>query len=428
VSSRYEHALRNIIDKHRENTMSRLISMTGALVFSALFALPAQAELMKLISRNVRAIDSNNSTLAVNANGASPSPLWSSNVVPAWLAYDLSTVPTTERQDVLVVLHTFSQDYYSPTSADGKPVRYTIESNTAPGGGSVPTTGWTILATAVNEVSTPHHLLRLSGANWIRVNISQSNPASFVQLDMDIFHVPAGADDSWLFMGDSITAMTLSYLGCDIPARVNQLVPSRWPQTIDAALGGTAANATTAGYVDTYLTTFPGRYVVLAYGTNNHPIDFDLEPHIQKVIAAGRIPVVPHIPWSDQKLVEGPQINAMIDALYAKYPQIMRGPDFWTLLQNTALIPSGDVHPTAQGQVVIRQAWAQVMSTVNAATNRCDLNGDNFVDIADVQLSVNQAIRVTSCTTGNVNGDNDCNILDVQRVVNAVLGSACLSS
>jgi hypothetical protein len=73
------------------------------------------------------------------------------------------------------------------------------------------------------------------------------------------------------------------------------------------------------------------------------------------------------MPWSDTAGVQtdGPLINAQIDALYAKYPQIVKGPDLWQLFMNrTDLIPSGDVHPNQQGQEVLRQAWAQVMAGV----------------------------------------------------------------
>ena len=61
----------------------------------------------------------------------------------------------------------------------------------------------------------------------------------------------------------------------------------------------------------------------------------------------------------------GPIINGMIDALYAKYPQILRGPDLWAaFLDRTDLIPSGDVHPNSAGQEVLRQQWASVMAAV----------------------------------------------------------------
>ena len=115
---------------------------------------------------------------------------------------------------------------------------------------------------------------------------------------------------------------------------------------------------------------FPGRYVVLAYGTNDNISQggvLQMETLVQHVLAAGKIPVVPHMPWSDTTGVQanGPIINQAIDALYAKYPQILRGPDLWTAFMNrTDLIPSGDMHPNSQGQEFLRQQWASVMAAV----------------------------------------------------------------
>ena len=55
----------------------------------------------------------------------------------------------------------------------------------------------------------------------------------------------------------------------------------------------------------------------------------------------------------------------------------------------------------------------------------CDLNGDGSLNVLDVQLCVNQALGVKSCTTGDINGDGSCNVLDVQKVVNGALGGTC---
>ena len=67
-------------------------------------------------------------------------------------------------------------------------------------------------------------------------------------------------------------------------------------------------------------------------------------------------------------------------------------------------------------------------------SSACDLNGggQNPVDVADVQLCVNQAIKFTACLpagqpgSGDITGEGVCAVNDVQRVVNAVLGGACV--
>jgi hypothetical protein len=92
-----------------------------------------------------------------------------------------------------------------------------------------------------------------------------------------------------------------------------------------------------------------------------------MESLVKSVLAAGKVPVIPLMPWSDTATIQtnGPLINAAIEALYTKYPQIVHGPDLWTaFLNRTDLIPSGDVHPNAAGQEVFRQQWAQVIAAI----------------------------------------------------------------
>jgi hypothetical protein len=162
-------------------------------------------------------------------------------------------------------------------------------------------------------------------------------------------------------MGDSITYMTMTYAFSDLPSLVAAQSPGYWPAALDAALGGT--NTTSAlEVIDDTMKDFPGRFVALAYGTNDHANELHMEELVQHVIAAGKVPVVPHMPWSDGS-VDGPAINAAIDALYTKYPEIVPGPDLWAFFEGrTDLIPSGDVHPNGQGQEELRKQWAAMMS------------------------------------------------------------------
>jgi hypothetical protein len=60
--------------------------------------------------------------------------------------------------------------------------------------------------------------------------------------------------------------------------------------------------------------------------------------------------------------------------------------------------------------------------------NRCDLSGNNTVDVSDVQQCANQATGASTCGTGDINQDSSCNVVDVQRVVNAALGGQCVTA
>jgi hypothetical protein len=66
----------------------------------------------------------------------------------------------------------------------------------------------------------------------------------------------------------------------------------------------------------------------------------------------------------------------------------------------------------------------RTISTTTAAS-QCDLNSDGVVNALDVQLSINKALGLQTCGTGDLVGTGTCNVVDVQRVVNAALGQSC---
>ena len=320
---------------------------------------------MQLISRDVPAFAS--SGTAKSADDARPDSAWTSEALPAWLAYDVSGVPAAQRKRVLLAWYCFWADYLvaQPTPEQMLPLDYVVETNSAAGGGEPPSAGWVETAkVTANARSARQHSFDLQGANWLRVSVTKSSDAAKVMLDLDLYSAPSGDSDGWLFLGDSITYMTTQRAFSDLPSLVEKVQKGRVPLIVDGALGGT--NTTTAqDIIDTSLAEFDGRYVVLAYGTNDHAADFKLEGLVQKVIAAGRVPVVPRVPWSDQKLEEGPLLNQNIDALYLKYPQILKGPDLWGAFENRLdLIPHGDVHPNAAGQEFLREQWAKILDGV----------------------------------------------------------------
>lgn len=318
---------------------------------------------MPLISRGAPTFASDGGDPSAS-NDDSPSTQWSSSSLPAWLAYDLSAAPVAERGQVLVSWYAIHAGCYideAPFAGEQRPISYTIEANAAPGGSSAPTDGWTPLVTVTDGVYCGRqHLVDLGGKNWIRMRVTESTDPSSVGFDLDVQSAPTCASDAWLFMGDSITYMSLTHAFCDLPAQVQASAPDHWPAVLDAAIGGTNTG-TAVSVIDATIADFPGRFVVLAYGTNDHANDFHMEELVEKVIAAGKTPVVPHMPWSEGS-AEGEQINALIDALYAAHPEIVPGPDLWAVFEGrTDLIPSGDVHPNSAGQEELRKAWAAAM-------------------------------------------------------------------
>ena len=300
------------------------------------------------------------------ATDGNPASAWGTNMMPAWIAWDVSAASVDARQKSLLVWNAIHAGGYLNDPVQGYQqllVDYTIDINPAPGGGAPPTTGWqTVVTITGNSLGTGEHLFTLGGASWVRLSITRGTTDG-AAVDVDIYSAPNGASDAWMFMGDSITYMTMTYAFCDLPSLVQKKKADRWPAAIDAALGGTNTG-TAMAIIDETIGASPSRFVVLAYGTNDHANEFHMEELVQHVLAAGKVPVVPHMPWSSGS-VDGAAINTIIDGLYTKYPAILRGPDLWaTFLNRTDLIPVGDVHPNDPGRAVLRQAWADMMAAV----------------------------------------------------------------
>ena len=82
---------------------------------------------LHIVSRNSPRFISSGSV----SGGANGQPaLWESSAVPAWLSYDLSTTPVTQRQTMLVtLLSPGSYPYLNPTQQQAFPQSFTIEGN-----------------------------------------------------------------------------------------------------------------------------------------------------------------------------------------------------------------------------------------------------------------------------------------------------------
>ena len=146
--------------------------------------------------------------------------------------------------------------------------------------------------------------------------------------------------------------------------------PAYFPAYEDGGIGG-LVSGDGASHINSWLSTFPGRYVGLAYGTNDangcmSPTGFynNYVTMVQAVINVGKVPIVPTIPWARTQDVQncGPGLNAKIQQLYANFPQVVHGPDLWQFFFTHQNLISGDnLHPSEAGYVAYRQQWADAM-------------------------------------------------------------------
>lgn len=337
-----------------------------------------------LISRDVPAFASSGS--AHDANDNSFDSLWWSNGVPAWLAYDVSRVPPSERGKVLLVWYneTFNYDHtVIKDVAYNIPGSYTIDLNFAPGGtSSPPTTGWQTVVTVVNNhYHSRQHAFDMKGANWVRMNITVADGSTenySARLNMDIYDANYALTSDFIDFGDSITAGSMSHItAAGVPSfadLVHDQLPDQFPVEEDGGIGYLTSFTPVDpqhNYLQTWLSIFPGTYVGLSYGTNDsfgcpdptaiaNSVYQNYVAMVRLVLEAGKIPIVPHMIWSPRSDLEACAlaINARLDHLYKAFPQVIPGPDLYTVFKNHPEDFGDGIHPNSQGIGLYRQAWA----------------------------------------------------------------------
>jgi hypothetical protein len=81
----------------------------------------------------------------------------------------------------------------------------------------------------------------------------------------------------------------------------------------------------------------------------------------------------------------------------------------------------------ATDNVGLRQQTTGTIQTITvkaSSANKCDINTDGVVNVADVQLEINEALGLAPAVN-DLNGDGSVNVADVQIEINAALGLGC---
>ena len=76
------------------------------------------------------------------------------------------------------------------------------------------------------------------------------------------------------------------------------------------------------------------------------------------------------------------------------------------------------------GNAIYAAAPSVLRSFTVGATSKCDVNGDQAVNVVDVQLIINEALGIVPAVH-DLSGDGLVNVVDVQIVINAALGLGC---
>ncbi|MBP3309568.1 MAG: lysophospholipase [Ruminococcus sp.] len=428
--------------KTLKKALSAMISCALAVPCTGILSAYADMTPNPVISRNCPAYSEANPATASAANDEHYFSFWF-GTTPDYLAYDLSAVPEEQRKQIMAVWYnTSSYDVIGNyVSRNMEPSDYTIEVNAAEGG-AYPTDGWVVVDTVTdNTLSSRQHLVDMKGYNWIRMNISKADGSAGKQtsINFDIHNVSDGVTDSWLFLGDSITAggMNNCY-GTGFATYVNQLDARYFPIQENGGIGGITSKDG-KNNIDRWLSTYPGKFVSIAYGTNDawgnqtgaQNYYDNTKYMIDAIITAGKTPVLPKIPYAAESGVNTylDDYNAMVDKLYEEYgDKLIKGPDFDKFFRENPDGLSGDgVHPSSEGYDSMRKLWAETMyanvysADIENPTSSCtpltmygDANCDDEINMADaviiMQSLANPDKYVLSdigAANADVSGNND---------------------
>jgi lysophospholipase L1-like esterase len=266
----------------------------------------------------------------------------------------------------------------------GFPMGYTLDVSGDTTNGSDGT--WTSVVTVTdNAVRTRGHVIDFTGMSWLRMTITAAPPTEsgngvqIGEIDVhDLSYSPALPDDTWFFMGDSITAFAYDRAQAHQPSfasLINMALPSYFPAMINGGIGGELSTGGLARLPEALALNAAYRFFVLGYGTNDAargagqmaPFMSNMQAMIDTVKAAGKIPIIPRIPYASNTLYSMiDQYNTIVDGLVASN-NLIAGPDFYAFFManpDDFICPpcsnrtTDGLHPDDTGLQMMNQLWA----------------------------------------------------------------------
>ena len=318
-------------------------------------------------------------TFATSWNAGFPTP-----AAPAWVAVNLGQGPTR----VLLEWNAGGNYNYQETDYGG-PGNYTIytSSNSTTGADGT----WTQVVSVTNNIyRTRSHSFDFTGMSWVKMVITAApansiNGAAFDEIEVyDIstaYSRGRRAEDTWFFMGDSITAFWAdrnTASGTNDPAShqpsfaawINIDNTNYFPSMIDGGIGGELSGNGLARLAQNLVDNPDYYYWALAYGANDSAgnnsntasFQANMQAMITMLLADGRMPVIPHIAYTlDGQHNNIPLFNAVIDQLVATN-HVLAGPDCYTyFMNNTNDFQADGLHPNDAGMRAYNLIWSQAM-------------------------------------------------------------------
>jgi lysophospholipase L1-like esterase len=293
---------------------------------------------------------------------------------PSWVAIELGAGPS---RLLLQWTSSGNHDYFDRKY--GAPADYRIETSADSTDGENGT--WRVVASVTgNPARTRAHAFDFAGQRWVRLTVTALSPDVFewgLYVDeIDVHDLSRGGDDIWVFFGDSITSGVFDRAPEHQPSFAEGVArrhPGYFPATLGAGFGS-LHHTDAVRRIDQVLALNPAAKVVaLSFGSNDwDPVAFrrDLLETIRKVRAAGKIPVVPRVPYrSDSKEDRAARLAAVVDAV-TREECLVPGPDLYAWFEAHPERLMDGLHPDPAGAVEQIRLWAEAMAPLYGPAGR----------------------------------------------------------
>jgi lysophospholipase L1-like esterase len=323
-----------------------------------------------LVSRGKRVVASSSGGAALVDGIYRTGPKWGggrpSPDRPAWAAIDIGRGPTR-----LLLSWTSSGNHDYWDQFYGAPVDYRIEvsgDSTDGRDGS-----WrTVVDVKDNPAHGRAHSFPFDGMRWVRMSVTRLpekvNVWGLFLDEIDVHDLSDGGDDVWAFLGDSITCETADRGTPRRPAFQDQIAarhPGYRPATINVGLARYKTFEVLAK-IDQLLALNPDAHVwAILIGANDGTPEMvrdSLGPLIDRIKAAGRIPVVARIMFQTKY---GPDYaagkNVMLDAV-VRAKGLAPGPDLYGWFKAHPERLRDGLHPDDAGTIELNRMWAEAVA------------------------------------------------------------------
>ncbi len=300
---------------------------------------------------------------------------------PSWVAIEIGAGFSR-----LLLAWTSSGNHDYTDRKYGAPVDYRIETSADSTNGEDGT--WrTAVSVTGNPVRTRAHAFDFAGQRWVRLAVTGLSPDVFrwgLQVDeIDVHDLSGGRGeaalarqpggfDVWVFFGDSLTSAVFDRAPEHQPSFA-EAVAARHPGHFPAIVGagyGSLHHSDAVRRIDEVLALNPdAKVIALSFGSNDwDPAAFrkDLLEVIGRVRAAGKIPIVPRIPFrADAREDFALRLDAVVDQV-TREERLLPGPDLYAFFRAHPERLVDGLHPDPAGAVEAIRLWAEAVAPLYA--------------------------------------------------------------